>query len=73
MCGAVRYEVDGALRKVVYCHCAQCRKTSGHYVAATAADMNQLTFKEDAGLTWYQSSDIAERGFCKTIAWVEHI
>ena len=65
LCGAVRYEVDGPLRKVVYCHCEQCRKTSGHYVAATAVDVDKLTFTEDSGLRWYRSSDIAERGFCQ--------
>ena len=65
LCGAVRYEVDGPLRKVVYCHCEQCRKTSGHYVAATAVDIEHLHVTEDSGLTWYQSSDIARRGFCK--------
>ncbi len=27
LCGAVRYEVRGPLRPVVYCHCAQCRRT----------------------------------------------
>ena len=64
LCGAVSYEITGTLRKVVYCHCGQCRKTSGHYVAATACDTDRLTFDEDAGLTWYQSSDIATRGFC---------
>ena len=33
----VRYRVDGPLRVVVNCHCSQCRRTSGHHVAATAA------------------------------------
>ena len=66
LCGAVRYELHGPLRKVVYCHCEQCRKTSGHFVAATAVDHEYLRLTEDAGLTWYQSSDIARRGFCKT-------
>ena len=65
LCAAVRYEVDGPLRKVVYCHCEQCRKTSGHYVAATAVDREHLHVTEDSGLAWYQSSDIARRGFCK--------
>ena len=65
LCEAVRYEVTGPQRKVVYCHCAQCRKTSGHYVAATAVDVDKLTFTEDSGLRWYRSSDIAERGFCQ--------
>lgn len=64
LCGAVKYRISGTLRKVVYCHCAQCRKTSGHFVAATACDMDQLEFLEQSGLRWYESSDIATRGFC---------
>ena len=64
LCGAVRYEIDGPLRKVVYCHCGQCRKTSGHFVAATAVDLEHLHITEDAGLSWFESSDIAKRGFC---------
>ena len=65
LCGAVRYEIDGPLRKVVYCHCEQCRKTSGHFVAATAVDHENLQISEDSGLAWYRSSDIAKRGFCR--------
>jgi len=64
LCGAVRYEIDAPLRKVVYCHCEQCRKTSGHFVAATAVDIEHLQITEDSGLAWYQSSDIAKRAFC---------
>ena len=66
LCGAVRYEVRGGLRKVVYCHCGQCRKTSGHFVAATACDTDALVMLEDSGLAWFESSDIAARGFCTT-------
>ena len=65
LCGAVRYEVTGELRRVVYCHCEQCRKTSGHFVAATSCPTPNLTITEDAGLKWYRSSDTAERGFCE--------
>ena len=64
LCGAVRYEITGTMQKVVYCHCEQCRKTSGHFVAATAVDLDKLQLVEATGLTWYQSSDIADRGFC---------
>jgi len=64
LCGAVRYSIDGPLRDVVYCHCGQCRKTSGHFVAATACDTERLKILEDAGLAWYESSAIATRGFC---------
>lgn len=65
LCGAVTYEVSGELRPVCACHCNQCRKTSGHYVAATQARSEDLTIHGDA-IQWYQSSDKAERGFCGT-------
>ena len=64
-CGAVRYEVTGTMRKVVYCHCTQCQRTSGFYVAATACATEDLHLLNDAGLRWYQSSEIADRGFCE--------
>ncbi len=64
LCGAVRYEIAGPMRSVVYCHCEQCRKTSGHFVAATAVGLEQLQISEDAGLEWFESSEIADRGFC---------
>ncbi len=65
-CGAVKYQVNGPLRSVVGCHCKQCRKTSGHFVAATQSKLSDFHLKEEAGLTWYQSSDNARRGFCGT-------
>lgn len=64
LCGGVRYEVHGALRPVSYCHCSQCRRTSGHYVAATACKPADLKLLDDGGLRWYRSSPSAERGFC---------
>ena len=65
LCGAVKYKVKGQLRPVVYCHCEQCRRTSGHFVAATAAAKDDLIIDSEDALVWYQSSDIARRGFCK--------
>ncbi|MEL7344981.1 MAG: GFA family protein [Pseudomonadota bacterium] len=64
LCGKVRYTTTSELRPVIGCHCVQCRKTSGHYVAATSArrDALQITGK----VTWYQSSETARRGFCAT-------
>lgn len=63
LCGAVTYELRGELRPVIACHCVQCRKTSGHYVAATQLLAADATI-HGATLTWYRSSDTAERGFC---------
>lgn len=64
LCGAVRFEVTGPLRPVVYCHCGQCKKTSGNFVAATDCAMEDLVLKAANRLRWYASSDVAERGFC---------
>ena len=64
LCGGVKYEVSGPLRPVVYCHCAQCRKTSGHHVAATSAPRDKVVIYGD--VRWYRSSETARRGFCPT-------
>ena len=64
LCGAVRYTVTGSLRPLVYCHCKMCRRTSGHFVAATACHSSNLTIQPSEHLKWYQSSSEAQRGFC---------
>jgi hypothetical protein len=66
LCGGVRYTLSGELRPSVACHCAQCRKTSGHYVSATQVLPAQLDITDSTTLQWYQSSAKAERGFCNT-------
>lgn len=63
-CGAVAFEVPAVRETVSFCHCGQCRQFSGHVWASTAAPLSQITFTRDEGLTWYQSSDFARRGFC---------
>lgn len=63
LCGNVRYTVRGPLRPVVACHCLQCRKTSGHYVAATQCAAEDINIEGDT-LRWFSSSGEAERGFC---------
>lgn len=64
LCGDVTFQVDGPLRPVIACHCTQCRKTSGHHVAATSALRSDVTISGD--VTWYASSPEARRGFCGT-------
>lgn len=65
MCGAVKYQVTGALRPVVACHCGQCQKASGHHVAATSAQRKDFKLLEDQGLKWFSSSVGIRRGFCQ--------
>jgi hypothetical protein len=65
LCQKITYEILAEPRSVVGCHCVQCRKTSGHYVAATQIKSELLEIKGLSNLTWFQSSVTAKRGFCK--------
>jgi hypothetical protein len=65
MCGAVRYEIRGPIRDVIACHCEQCRRVSGHYVAATAANPKDLVITKDDRLAWYEGTKYIRRGFCQ--------
>ena len=73
LCGAVAYEVTGQLRDAIGCHCTQCRKMTGHYLAATAARHERFQLTREDGLAWYRSSATARRGFCRicgsTLFW----
>jgi len=63
-CGAVRYEIAGALTPVTYCHCSKCRRWHGHVGAYTAADRSDFRLTEQRGLRWYAMSPVVRRGFC---------
>lgn len=67
LCGAIRYQISGEIRDVVTCHCEQCRRTSGHHVAATRVDTANLVVQDSTNsLRWYRSSEKAQRAFCST-------
>ncbi|WP_420962879.1 GFA family protein [Brucella sp. IR073] len=65
LCGAVRFETNGPLRGILYCHCTQCRKQSGHYFAATNVADDDIRIDGAENISWYQSSEKARRGFCR--------
>ncbi len=64
-CGAVRFTTTGRLRGVVYCHCSQCRKQSGHFYAATNVADACISVEGAQNITWYRGSESARRGFCR--------
>ena len=66
LCGAVRFTARGPVRGVVYCHCTQCRKQTGHYYAATNVSDDALTIEGGDAVHWYRASSTASRGFCGT-------
>lgn len=65
MCGGVRYSVTGPLRGIVACHCEQCRRSSGHFVAATACRRQYFHLDKQDSLGWYSAVSGFRRGFCK--------
>jgi len=64
LCGQMRFTTPGPLRPVIACHCSQCRKSSGHFVAATSAARDKVAITGE--VTWYQSFERARRGFFAT-------
>jgi hypothetical protein len=66
LCGAVHFKATGQLGGVVYCHCSQCRKQTGHYYATTNILDDDLLVEGAENITWFRSSEFGERGFCRT-------
>ena len=65
LCGGVRYEVRGELRQPIACHCSQCARTSGNYATMSSCCSEDLTLTSAETLSWFQSSEFVQRGFCQ--------
>lgn len=63
-CGAVTFRTEGPLRPVIACHCETCRKTSGHFWAATSVPLDHFHLIRQDGLAWFSATPAAKRGFC---------
>ncbi len=61
------------MRNIVGCHCTQCRRQTGHFMAATAARRADFRLLASDDLKWYSASSEARRGFCgvcgSTLLW----
>jgi len=64
LCKSVRFEVNGTLNPILACHCSQCAKTSGNFAAMTSTAARNVAMLSDETLRWFQSSEMAQRGFC---------
>ncbi len=63
LCGAVRITAQSVETRHHACHCRMCRRlVGGPYFAASAQG---VSFEGGENITVYQSSEWAERGFCK--------
>lgn len=68
LCGAVRFEIKGPIRNIVYCHCSRCRKAQGSAFAANgivaSGDFSIVAGAEK--LIGYASSPGQTKYFCGT-------
>jgi len=64
LCGAVTFEIEGELGRSDACHCDQCRRWTGHYLASVEVARSALTIHGEDQLRWYESSAKVRRGFC---------
>lgn len=66
LCGAIRYEVRGTPRRMVYCHCEHCRRASGSSFATNVLvdpdDLSVVAGAEHIGT--YESRPGKLRHFC---------
>lgn len=64
LCSAVQVIVKSMNQDVGACHCNICRKWGGGPLMAVDCG-TEISFKGEDNITVYNSSDWAERGFCK--------
>jgi len=64
-CGAIRFEVRGAPLNAAICHCSQCKKITGSPMFMAPAFKKADVVMERGEPKWFESSDIAKRGFCE--------
>jgi hypothetical protein len=67
LCGSVRYEIDGEIGPLVFCHCRNCRKANAsafNSAAPVATDNFRLVSGREA-LGEFESSPGVYRVFCR--------
>ncbi|MCW8328734.1 GFA family protein [Photobacterium sp. SDRW27] len=64
LCGAVKFEFTGDLETSDACHCNQCRKWTGHFLASAEVPRDSLSIDGVEKVSWYHSSEKVRRGFC---------
>lgn len=73
LCNSVRFEIHETPSEPTACHCTQCRKQTGHFLASANVQKAAIKFLSAETLSWFQSSEKVRRGFCakcgSTLFW----
>jgi len=65
MCGAVTFTADLDRQEFGACHCDMCRRWTGSAFLGITVPTDKITFEGQENIQQLQSSDWAERAFCK--------
>jgi hypothetical protein len=67
LCGAIRYEIDGEIGPIQYCHCRRCRKATGSAfnVGSTVPASGFRIVAGDGHLGRFLHTSGLERTFCR--------
>ncbi len=68
LCGAVEFTAELPSRWVAHCHCTMCQKAGGSaFITWVGLEENRCEIHDPLQqLQWFESSNEAQRGFCKT-------
>ncbi len=61
-CGSLTFRA-AALRDIWYCHCRQCRRATGHYMAACRTERERIEISGE--VRWAAHSGASQQGFCQ--------
>ena len=64
LCGEISLSTTKINHHVAACHCSMCRKWGGGALLAVECG-SEVSFRAEENIGIYQSSEWAERGFCK--------
>ena len=64
LCGAVKFIAKNPDNNVSACHCGMCRRWGGGPLMAVSCG-TEVVFEGEENIAVYNSSDWAERGFCR--------
>ncbi len=65
LCGDVNYRAAGAMTDVLHCHCENCRRITGNFVAAVRTPTAELVVDDpEAQFRWIDLG-FAAYGFCQ--------
>lgn len=65
LCGAVRYRAQLVNDAVLQCHCENCRRLSGNFVAAVRSTRADLELTDPGGAFSWHDLGYARYGFCR--------